>query len=208
MSCGDETKFAEQLAADDSGLRFSVVLGPAARSARARSLGKMKSLVPISILLLLCGCRSSDARFQGEMKRYEETCDRYFATYASSDIDGAKKALGQIIDLSLDERRKATLYWRFNLQIAYSQARLAVIAEHQGKKEEVDRLFASASEFNVIQNQAFNQELRRTHVQFKQYSDDEARFTPDRWRTNVAALDKKFSVRWNQPNQHLQATPR
>ena len=162
----------------------------------------MKSLVAISILVLLCGCTSEDERFRRDMKRYEETCDRYFATYASSDIEGAKKALGQIIDLSLAERKKATRYWRFNLLIAYSQARLAVIAESQGKKEEAERLFESASEYNVIQNQAFSQESGRTHVEFKAYSDDDARFTPDRWRKNVAALDKQANVRWKEPNKN------
>src|SRR5436305_586426 len=71
---------------------------------------------------LVVGCAhrtpppSSQAEFRRDMQqRYEATCDHYFSIYASSDRDGAKKALGQIIDLSLSEKGKARHYWRFNL---------------------------------------------------------------------------------------------
>src|SRR5439155_11038505 len=99
------------------------------------------------------------------------------------------------------EKGKARHYWRFNLLIAYSQARLAVIAESEGKKDEAERLFASASEYMVLQTCAFAEECRRTHVQVLGYSDVETRFTPDRWRKNVAALDLKANVKWKEPKQ-------
>jgi hypothetical protein len=161
----------------------------------------MKHLLAILLLLSCGGCASEEERFRRDMQqRYEAACDHYFSIYASSDKDGAKKALGQMINLSLTERGNAKHYWRFNLVIAYAQARLAVIAEREGNKEEAERLFASASDYMVLQNRAFSQECRRTHVNAPEYSDDEARFTPDRWRKNVAALNKKESVRWKEPN--------
>src|SRR5439155_17391945 len=98
------------------------------------------------------------------------------------------------------EKGKARHYWRFNLLIAYSQARLAVIAESESKKDEAERLFASASEYMVLQTRAFAEECRRTQVQVPGYSDVETRFTPDRWRKNVAALDLKANVKWKEPN--------
>jgi hypothetical protein len=132
-----------------------------------------------------------------EMSRYDENCGRLFRIYASSDIETGKQALGQIIDLSVAERLKAMRYWRFNLEIAFSRARLAVIAETQGKKEEANCLFASASEYMVLQNRA----IGRANG-FQKYSDDEARYTPDRWRMMVAALDKHANVKWKKtPNQ-------
>jgi len=162
--------------------------------------GKMKHLLAIALLLSLCGCTSQEERFRRDMQqRYEATCDHYFSIYASSDRDGAKKALGQIVDFSLSEREQAKHYWRFNLLIAYSQARLAVIAESEGNREEAERLFASASDYMVLQNRTFSQECRRTHVNRPEYSDAEARFTPDRWRHNVEALDQKENVKWKEP---------
>jgi len=168
----------------------------------------MKSFLVISILALLCGGCSDEAEYRRRMHRYEETCDRYFATYASSDLEGAQKALGQIIALSLAEKKKATRYWRFDVQIAYAQARLAVIAERQGRNEEADKLFASASEYFVAQNRAFSQELRRTHVAFKESSDAEMRLSREQWRKNVAALDTHANVKWKEPGQHAGANGR
>jgi hypothetical protein len=171
--------------------------------------GKMRNLLAIALLLWFCGCTSEEQRFRRDMQqRYEAACDHYFAMYASGDRDSAKRALGQAIDLSLSEQRKAKHYWRFNLIVAYSQARLAVIAESEGKRDEADRLFASASQYMVLQNRAFNEECLRTHVKAAEYSDDEARFTPDRWRKNVAAMDAKDNVKWRQPNPQAGANGR
>src|SRR6185295_7523420 len=112
---------------------------PCAGSLSLGRSAKMRHLFAIILLLSLCGCTSEEERFRRDMQqRYEATCDQYFSIYASSDNDGAKKALGQIIDLSLSEKGKARHYWRFNLLIAYSQARLAVIAESEGKKVEAE----------------------------------------------------------------------
>jgi hypothetical protein len=133
------------------------------------------------------------------LRHYEVKCDEYYSVYASSDIAGAKKALGDVIDLSLAEKKNAKYYWRFNLAIAFSQARLAVIDESQGEKEEAARLFASASDFMVLQTKAFREEMRKTgDVGFTDKdSDAEVRWTPDQWRKAIAALDKQSNVRWS-----------
>jgi hypothetical protein len=142
-------------------------------------------------------------RFEQNMLRhYEVKCDEYYSIYASSDIAGAKKALGDTIDLSLTEKKKASHYWRFDLAIAFSQARLAVIDENQGDNEEAARLFSSASDYMVLQTKAFREEMRKTgDVRFTDKdSDAEVRWTPDRWRQAIAALDKQSNVRWKSSN--------
>jgi hypothetical protein len=132
-------------------------------------------------------------RFLVDMAQYEAACNQASAIYASGDIETAKKALGEIIDLSLAERQKAKRYWPFNLMIAYSRARLAVIAESQGQREEADRLFKSASVYMVLQSRALAHEQGQ-----KDLSDNEANFSPARWRPIVAALDKRSNVHWSE----------
>jgi hypothetical protein len=153
----------------------------------------------IGALVIRTFAAVEDKRFLTDMSRYDEKCGRLFRIYASSDMETGRKALGQIIDLSLAEKSKATSYWNFNVELAFSLARLAVMAEAQGKREEAGRLFASASEYMVLQNRAINRAQG-----FQGYSDDEARYTPVRWRMLIAALDKHANVQWMKPPE---ATP-
>lgn len=158
----------------------------------------MRFLIVSSILFITCGCTSEEERFQHDMwRRYETACDRFMEDYASGDVVRAKAALGQIVSLSEAELQKATYYWRFHLLIAYSQARLAVIAEGERDHALADQLFASASTHMVAQNRAIASHSRRP----PEFSDEEARFTPARWRKNVALLDKKLHLKWNEPNK-------
>src|SRR5579863_6544561 len=144
----------------------------------------MRYVIVIMLLAVLCGC-SSRKQFDRDMQqRYEVQCDKDLSVYESSDIEGAKKELHDIIDLSLAERNKARYYWRFNLLIADSQARLAIIAEHQGDTNEAQRLFASASDYMALQNKAFRQEMQRErNIYFAGEDTNSAvRMTPDQWR--------------------------
>jgi hypothetical protein len=140
-------------------------------------------------------------RFLVDMARYEAACGQSWAIYASGDIEAAKQALSQVIELSLAERKNAKRYWAFNLVIAYAQARLAVIAEYQGRREEAERLFKSASIYMVLQSRALAHEQGQTGM-----SDSEARFSPARWRYIVAALDKRSNVHWRENATKTAAT--
>jgi hypothetical protein len=163
----------------------------------------MKFVMVIALSALLCGCDSEKDQFNQKMLHgYEVKCEQYYSVYDSSDIESAKKALHDVIDLSLAERSKAKYYWRFNLIIAGSDARLAVIAEIQGNKKEADQFFASASDYMVLQNKAFNQEMQRTsNVQsVKTETETVERMTPDQWRKWVAALDKQHNIKWKPSN--------
>jgi DNA primase large subunit len=107
----------------------------------------MRALVFITAVFLLCGCTSEKKRFDRDMQeRYELQCNRYYTIYAS-DREQAKKALEDIIALSVAERDKARFYWRFNAMAALAEARLAVISEQEGHAQEAQRLFASASQY-------------------------------------------------------------
>src|SRR5207245_2868567 len=106
----------------------------------------MKSFGLLSLLLLFSGCSSEKERFDRDMQgRYEKQCQNYYVVYDSGGIEDAKKALTNIIAVSVAERDKAKFYWRFNLAAAFAEARLAVIAEKEGYEQEAERLFASAS---------------------------------------------------------------
>jgi hypothetical protein len=131
---------------------------------------------------------------------YEVTCDRYYSIYDSSDIEGAKKALHEVIDCSLAERSKAKYYWRFNIIIAGSEARLAVIAESQGDVKEAERLYASASDHEFLGDVAFRQELREEGgVDMRSIDKNPVtRWTPEQWRNFVAKLD--INTKWRSPN--------
>jgi hypothetical protein len=147
-------------------------------------------------------------RFEQNMEHgYEATCDKYYSIYGSSDVEGAKKALNDVIDISLAERSKTKYYWRFNIIIAGSEARLAVIAESQGNKKEADRLFASASDHELIGDEAFRRELRKEGgVDMRSVDANPVkRRTPDEWREFVAKLDK--NVRWKFSNTAREPTP-
>jgi hypothetical protein len=141
---------------------------------------------------------------------YEIRIGKLYDTYASSDIAGAKKALRDMIELSLAEKKQARFYWRFDLITAFSQARLAVIAESQGETNEAAQLYAQASDNMVVQTEAFRQAMRMEgSVEFTD-SDSEAekRWTPDQLRKVVTALDKQNYIRWKSPNPSLEQAPR
>jgi hypothetical protein len=138
---------------------------------------------------------------------YETTCDKYYSIYGSSDIESAKTALQSVIDLSLAERSKARYYWRFHVIIADSEARLAVIAEIQGDKKKAERLFASASDYQVPGDEAFHQFLRQEgSVDMRNFDKNPVkRMTPDQWRDLVTKLDK--NVKWKSPYAAPEPTP-
>src|ERR1043166_4858611 len=103
----------------------------------------MKSLVSAGLFVLLCGCGSEKERFDRDMQqRYEKQCGQYYAIYDAGGIEDAKSALTNIVTFSVAERDKAKFCWRFNLNAAYAEARLAVIAEKQGREQEAQQLFA------------------------------------------------------------------
>jgi hypothetical protein len=158
----------------------------------------MKSFALMAALLLLCGC-SSQKRFERDMRaHYEVQCDKYFAIYAS-DKSQAKKALEDTIALSLAERDKAKYYWRFNLIIAFSEARLAVMAQDDGHEQEAQRLFASASHYMALQKTLLREHLKDfPDVDFGEDATNSA-VTPtaDQWRTGIAKLDAANHVRWS-----------
>src|SRR5258708_22183098 len=95
------------------------------------------------------------------LQQYEVPCHRYYSIYESSDIEGAKKALNDIIALSLAAKSKAKYYWSYDTQIVFAQARLAVIAERQGEKKDAERLFASASDYMVRGEKAMSLDMQR-----------------------------------------------
>ena len=167
----------------------------------------MKSFVLMAALLLLCGC-SSQKRFERDMQaHYEVQCDKYFAIYAS-DKSQAKKALEDTIALSLAERDKAKYYWRFNLIIAFSEARLAVMAEDDGREQEARRLFTSASHYMTLQKTLLREHLKDfPNVNFGEDATNSAITpTPDQWRTGIEKLDAANHVRWKSPNKSPEPT--
>ncbi len=163
----------------------------------------MKPIAFIALLLVVSGCGSSKERFERDMlQRYEPQCEKYYAIYDAGDIESAKRALRDIIELSVAERNKAKFYWRFNVMAALASARLAVIAEAEGHNEEAQRLFASASEYMALQKTMLAQHLQEMpNVQFAQEDTDPAITpTPDEWRKSIGALDARNHVRWRSLN--------
>lgn len=162
-------------------------------------LRKIRSLGFLSLLLLLCGCGSEKERFDRDMQqRYEAQCDKYYSVYNSGDIESAKSALTNVVALSVSERDKAKFYWRFNLIAAFSQARLAIIAEKEGHEQEAQRLFASASDYMALQKTMLREHLQEMpNVRWTE-SDTNAAETPspEEWRTAIAKLDAVNHVRW------------
>ncbi len=164
---------------------------------------KMKSFGLLSLLLLLSSCSSEKERFDRDMQQgYEKQCQNYYATYASAGIEDAKKALTNIIALSVAERDKAKFYWRFNLIAAFAEARLAVIAEKEGHQQDAQRLFASASHYMVLQKTMLREHLQdMPNVNWGESATNAAEIaTPDEWRTAIAKLDAVNHVRWSSTN--------
>jgi hypothetical protein len=169
----------------------------------------MKPFALTMLLLLLCGCSSEQERFERDMSlRYEVQCGKYYSIYNSGDIASAKKALADIIQLSVSERDKAKFYWRFNLLAAFAEARLAVIAETEGHQEEADRLFARASDYMVLQKTMLREHLHEMpHVRWSESDTNAASVaTADEWRHAIAKLDAVSHVRWKSSNQTAQRT--
>jgi hypothetical protein len=159
----------------------------------------MKSPGLLSLLLLACGCSSEKERFDRDMQqRYERQCQKCSANYDSGDLEDAKKALTNIIALSVAERDKAKFYWRFNLVAAYSQARLAIIAEKEGREQEAQGLFASASDYMVLQKKMLREHLQETpNVDWGESATNASEIpSPEQWRTMIAKLDAVNHVRW------------
>jgi len=162
----------------------------------------MNLRISLFILLLLCGCSSRRQRFYRDMQdNYEVQCDKYFSIYAS-DRTKAEKAMEDTIELSLAERDKAKFYWRFNLMIAGSEARLAVMAEKEGREEDAQHLFASASVYMALQKKMLRDHLwEMPHTRFAESATNPADVpTPDEWRKRIAALDLANHVRWKSTN--------
>jgi len=164
-------------------------------------MASMRVFLVSALLLLLTGCGDSErARFNRDMwQHYEVQCQGYYSTYESSDIEGAKKPLYDIIALSLAEKSKAKYYWPFDTQIAFAQARLAVIAEHQGHKQEAERLFASASDSMMRGEKAMSLDMRRDGS--TNDVGNEKAVTPDQWRKAVREIDARLHVKWDSPNE-------
>lgn len=159
----------------------------------------MKSFSLLILLLLLSGCNSEKERFDRDMwRRYEKQCQTYYALYDSGDIEDAKKALTNIIALSVVERDKAKFYWRFNLMAALAVARLAVIAEKEGHEQEAQRLFAGASDYMALQKRMLGEHLQEMpDVGWAESDTNAAEIpSPDQWRTTIAKLDAVNHVRW------------
>ena len=169
----------------------------------------MRSFALIALLLLLCGCGSEKERFDRDMTRhYEVQCDKYYSIYLAGDKKNAKQALQNIIELSLAERSKAKYYWRFNLTVAFAQARLAVIAEDDGHKQEAQDLYASASNFMALQKITLREHLKdMPHVIFAESDTNPAETpTPGQWRKWVTTLDANNHIRWKSPGNVLKST--
>ena len=160
----------------------------------------MRVLAFIAVVFLLCGCTSEEQRFDRDMQeRYEVQCDKYYSTYCSGSIEDAKKALHDIIDILQAEKSKAKFYWRFDINIAFAEARLAVIAEKQGHEDEASRLFEIASDDKVSGDEAFRVECRKEgDIDMKSLGSVQ-RMTPEQWRKAIAALDKVNQVKWESP---------
>jgi hypothetical protein len=159
----------------------------------------MKSFGLLILLLLFSGCSSEKERFDRDMwRRYEKQCQTYYAIYDSGDIKDAKKALTNVIALSVAERDKAKFYWRFNLVAAFSEARLAVIAEREGHEQETQRLFASASDYMALQKRMLGEHLQEMpHVRWGESDTNAAEIpSPAEWRTAIGKLDAVNHVRW------------
>jgi hypothetical protein len=169
----------------------------------------MKPLLAIFVFALLAGCNLAEKRFQREMAGYEKSCAAYFGSYVASDVAGAKKALREIIELSNAKQKVTTRYWRFNLMIAFSYARLAVIAEAEGNKAEALQLFSTASDFQLAQDRAFRAHLRSVPNVYSatEDSDEYHRLLPDQWRDIIRQLDRPLGVKWKKPNQTPEPTP-
>ena len=166
----------------------------------------MRFVFVSALLLLLAGCVPGRERFDRDMEQhYEVQCGLYYSVYASSDIEGAKKALDELIALSLAEKSKAKYYWRFDTMIAFAQARLAVIAEYQGDEMQAGRLFSSASDYQLRGDEALRRDMGKGGT-----PDDliiNGGFTPEQWRKAVAEIDENnfHHVRWKSPNKTLHA---
>ena len=159
----------------------------------------MRPLVSLSLLVLLCGCSTEKERFQRYMQQgYEKQCARYYCIYDSGGIEDAKNALTNIISLSVAERDKAKFYWRFNLTAAYAEARLAVIAEKEGRQQEAQHLFALASDYMVQQKKMLGEHLHEMpHVIWGESATNTAEIpSPEEWKTAIAKLDAANHVRW------------
>lgn len=168
----------------------------------------MRALAFIAAVFLLCGCTSKEERFDRDMQeRYEVQCGKYYSAYRSGSIEDAKNALYDIIDLSRAEKSKAKFYWRFDTMIAFAEARLAVIAETQGHKDEASRLFAIASDDKVSGDEAFRVECRKEGDIDMQSLGPVQRTTPEQWRKAIAALDNVNHVKWESLNTSLEPTP-
>jgi hypothetical protein len=131
-------------------------------------------------------------------QRYEAQCQKYYAIYDSGDIEDARKALTNIIALSVAERDKAKFYWRFNLMAAFAEARLPVIAEKQGHEEEAEGLFVSASTYMARQKLMLAEHLQEmSDVKWTESETNAFKLPgPEEWRTTVAKLDAVNHVRW------------
>jgi hypothetical protein len=160
----------------------------------------MKSLGFLSLALLFSGCTSERDRFDRDMnQRYEKQCQSYYAIYDSADIEDAKKALTNVIAVSVAERDKSKFYWPFNLEAAFAEARLAVIAESEGHQQEAQHLFASASDYMVLQKRMLREHLHEMpNVSWGESATNAAEIpTPEEWRTTIAKLDAVNHVRWS-----------
>ena len=168
----------------------------------------MRVVLVSALLLSLTGCGDYErARFTRDMlQRYEVACHRYYAIYESSDIEAAKKALNDVIALSLGEKSRAKYYWPFDTQIAFAQARLAVMAEHQGQKQEAERLFASASDYMMRGEKAMSLDVQKAG-RTNGVSNEKA-VTPAQWRKAVRQLDAQLHVKWDSPNKPDALEPR
>jgi hypothetical protein len=149
----------------------------------------------IADAILRARSRSEGKGFAADIRRYDDSCGRQTAIYRSTDIEAAKRALQRIVELSLAERQKATRDGPFNVMIAFSLARLAVIAELQNQPKEAERLFTSASVYRVLEIRAWNRERG-----YKKQP--ETKRSPDEWRHIISLLEKRSHPKWNSgPNQ-------
>lgn len=189
---------------------FARPLGGAIRSALV--IGLFASVILGGITSYAWYMSGARTRFDRDMQnRYERQCDKYYDIYDSGDIESAKKALRDVIAFSLKEQSKAKYYWRFNIIIAGSEARLAIMAEAQGDKKEAERLFVSASDHQVLGEKAFEAVAREDHIALGN-SDTNAlqHMSPDQWRRWIAALEKDRDIKWKSTIKLLQpaaATP-
>ena len=169
----------------------------------------MRRAIILGAVLLLVGCGRADRKFHVDIDRYEKVCADHYRVYFTGDVATAKDALHQIITLSLAEQERAKGYWRFDHQIACAYARLAVIADYEGEKDEAERLFAKASEFDLAQQKAFRAYLRSKPNVYssEEDSDEYAARSVAEWKSFVDYLDSEFGVKWKEPNQSAQTTP-